>query len=144
MNKKKIVILLNVALMVVLFGCGKKIKEAKQKKMYGVNGEAVYVFNKENSISMVFKESLSVRDFSVLPKRDTIKLGETFVSLITAAKSKYTIHVFKPEPAVFEGTDGSLKEYTYNPTSTGVYEYTGEIQFDTTRVAFEYKFVVVE
>jgi len=144
MSLKSFAIGLGISLMLFLFGCGKSVKELKQKKMYGINGEAVYLFNKHDSIAMMFKESLSTGNFSVLLKKDTIRLGGKFISLITAAKPKYTIHVFKPEPAVFEGADGSLKEYTYNPTSTGVYEYSGEIQFDTTKIPFEYKFIVVE
>jgi hypothetical protein len=134
------------AILILMSSCGKYPKEVPQKKMNGINGEAVYLFNKDGSIAGVFKEKYNIHDFAVLLVRDTIFLGEDFVSSIHVTEPSYGIEITSPSNEVILGdsTNRGLKGYEFKPAKEGVYDFTGVIKYDTMSAAFEYKFIVVK
>lgn len=130
--------------LVVLLGCGSGGGESIQKKLNGINGEAIYVLNKDGSVNGVFKESYNVNDFSVLLVKDTIELGSNFTSLINVTSFKYRVNIKSPSNYVIKSDSTfTMKKYEFMPQDTGIYNFTGRIEYDSLSFPFEYKFIVV-
>lgn len=133
------------ALLLITFGCGHTTKEAARKKMVGINGEAIYVLNKDGVISSLYKEEYSNSYFSILIDKDTISLGTTFRGRIYPASGNYKIRIFSPTEfnVQSEGKPDS-QEYKFTPQTEGIYEFKGQIQVDSIKTPFEYKFIVIK
>lgn len=129
--------------LIFLLGCGHEVKQAQQKQMNGINGEAFYVFAKDGSIRTVFKEKFNVHEYAVLLVKDTIKLGEDFTSLINVANPNYVVTISSPSNFIIKG-DGTygIRKYNFVPSTPGTFDYKGIIEYDSLRVPFDYKFIV--
>jgi len=134
-----------ILLCIFLISCGGRAKESKQERRTGINGDAIYVFKPDGSLSLMFKEKYSILSFTVFLRNDTLKLGEDFESSITVANPNHTIEITSPDSAKITGHPNSAFEtYTFRPEKTGTYDYRGVIEYDSTVANFEYKFIVVE
>lgn len=129
----------------ITIGCGHTAKEAARKKMIGINGESIYVLNKDGSIWSVYKEEYNTNDYSVMIKGDTVALGSNFVGLLHAVSWKYKVLISSPTEAEIQSDEShKLKEYKFTPEKEGIYEFKGVIEYDSTSVPFEYKFIVIK
>lgn len=134
-------------ILVLLLGCGPK--PSRQELRVGINGEAIYTLNKDGSVKAMFKLEYSVHDYSVLVKSDTVKLGEDFYSLIMVTSPKHSIKISSPEAKIISRENNidrknESTQYIYHPTHTGLYDYSGTIEFDSLIVPFSYRFIVVK
>jgi hypothetical protein len=132
--------------LLVSIACSRNVNEVPQKKLNGINGEAVYLFNKDGSISGLFKAEYNIHDFAVLLIKDTISLGDDFVSTIRVTSPNHVIEITSPtKEIILSDTTKSngFKDYKFRPDEDGIYNFTGIIKYDTVETAFEYKFVVV-
>jgi hypothetical protein len=128
----------------VVFNSCIRPKEAPQKKIEGINGEAVYVFNEDGSKSMLFKEEYNIYEYGVLIISDTLEAGAEFISLINVASPNHKIFIDSPKEEILMDTIGGFTEYRFRPSSPGTYVYSGRIEYDSITAPFEYKFIVVK
>jgi len=123
-------------------GCG--TSSSSQEKRVGINGEAVYVFNKDGSLKCLFKPEHSVHAYTVLLQRDTVTLGDTFSSLIQATAEEYRVVIDSPgKKEILVTEEEKNARYKFIPKREGVYVYRGTIYFDSAHADFEYRFLVV-
>lgn len=132
------------AIFLTLLICGCGTSPSSQEKRVGINGEAVYVFNKDGSLKCMFKPEHSVHDYTVLMQRDTLSQGDTLSSVIVAAASEYRVVIDSPtKKEIFVTEESTNARYKFIPKREGVYVYRGTIYFDSSHAKFEYKFLVV-
>jgi len=130
---------------IMIFSCGHTTKEAPRKKMVGVNGEAIYVFNKADTIATVYKQEYFGPDFQVIINEDTIALGSFFISHLNVPHSNFEILISSPTSQIIrEDSTFGDKEYRYKPDHIGTYDFRGVIKYDSVSAPFEYKFVVID
>ncbi len=122
-----------------------KQKPARMARMNGINDEAVYVFNAADTIATVFKEKYYGQDYQIALNKDTVYLGNSFVSHINVPKENFKIVISEPSEEVIHSDNiPGAKEYTFMPTSEGIFNFLGTIQYDSLVVPFEYRFIVIE
>jgi len=135
-----------VFVLTILFGCGQSADKLPREVRHGINGDAIYVL-KGDSVVMVYKQefNLSINGYAILLKKDTVHLGDDFESLISIPKSDWKVTVTSPsDTLIFSGGESSLKNYLFKPKVEGVYDYRGIIEYDSIKVPFDYKFIVVK
>jgi hypothetical protein len=136
--------LLTITILLSGLACSRP-KEVPQKKLNGINGEAIYLFNRDGSIKGLFKEKYNNHAFAILLVKDTITLGEDFVSSIYVANPIHQIRISRPVDNVLFGKDSKndFKKYLFKPNREGIYDFVGTIEYDSIKTPFEYKFIVL-
>jgi hypothetical protein len=94
----------------------------------------------------LYKPEYNVPEFQIFLERDTVSLGDEFVSTINVAKRSFNIHITEPLDRLISSSDSTerIKEYHFTPSNEGLHYFRGTIEYDTVKVPFEYKFIVVK
>jgi hypothetical protein len=76
---------------------------------------------------------------------DTIALGSEFKAMINVPKPNFKVTIHSPSnEIILKDSTHNPRDYSYTPEEEGVYDFTGTIEYDTTKVPFEYKFIVIK
>ena len=136
-----------IGIVIVLFACNKQIEGViTPVQLHGINDTALYSIDKSNKVITVVKPTyLKSVDYDVKIEKDTIVLAERFIGLINVYKSNFIVRIESPIEEVIIG-DGSKpnREFLYTPSTPGLFYFKGVIEYGTTVVPFEYKFIVVK
>ena len=140
-----------VLMLALLFGCN---QPAREVKLIGINGEANYYFDRyTNEVVLVIKpEYYRPVDYIVEINKDTLQSGDIFEASFGIFHEKFRILVNTPRKEIIEGSYSGpepgkpyeLLMFKYEANRGGTYILSGQIEYDTTVVPFEYKFLVVE
>lgn len=121
----------------------------KHQFVKSINGDVIYVYDDKNEVVSVFKPEFfdDHKLFRVGINRDTIILGDEFNGEVYSFSSKLKMRVHLKEPFIksYEKNDGSrvAAEITFKPLTAGEHLFAGIVEFDSTKEAFEYKFIVL-
>ncbi|MEQ8425112.1 MAG: hypothetical protein RIA63_10410 [Cyclobacteriaceae bacterium] len=151
---EKLIILLGLFSLVGCFQ-RKTIEEEKFREAHqfvnSINGEVIYVYDQDHSkIVSVFKPKYFAENglFRVGINRDTIILGDELKGEVYSFNSKVKMRVKLDEPfsKSYEQSDKSrvVADVTFKPAVTGIFSFSGMVEFNNEEEAFEYKFIVVE
>lgn len=132
----------------VLFGCINRDSKAviTPTRLKGINGECIYMIDRNSNevIRVIKDEFVGKPNYHVDIRKDTLLVGETFKGFVGVFKSDIEIKVSNPifQQVVSENSDSTIREFQFSPKSVGVYNFEGEITYDTVVVPFQYKFIV--
>jgi hypothetical protein len=118
--------------------------------LVGINDTALYHVGKEGKIFGVEKKEYSIPGEMVFLSRDTIELGDDFYAHFGVDKDQFEILVSKPTFDTLTRADYDKLEkdeglgYTFKTTQKGIFEFEGQISYDTVIRPFKWKFIVVE
>lgn len=136
----------------LLFGCREnhpRLVIARELK--GINGEAYYYFNGEGLVeNVVQKQHANKWQYSVEISKDTLQRGEVFRAHFIAHTDTFRVYIDEPRKEFVLGLHTPKKEpymhvvqsFEFKTTSGGIFNLKGRIEFDTTSVPFDYKFLV--
>lgn len=131
--------------MVLLVGCifSRDTKLLEPKRLTGLNGPSLYfISDKDNRVFKVLKEEYSENYlYNIFLERDTIELGQSLHAEVVVVRPIYTITLHSPE--IFQETVTNRLIYSFTPKSLGINEFRGAVEFDSTQISFEYKFIVI-
>jgi hypothetical protein len=72
-------------------------------------------------------------------------IGSDFKTMINVPKPEFKVTILSPSrEIILNDSVDSPKDYSYTPKKEGVYDFNGIIEYDSTVVPFEYKFVVLK
>lgn len=151
-------ILLSAIVLTLVAGCKRSTAPLPSRKLVGINDTAIYHFDREGRTALVEKFSISMTkgfdaEAYVYLLRDTLILGEQFKGYFTGgrlhrAERPFEIVIFKPSQHTLTMADNEKLDeyetlsYSFLTTEKGIFDFEGEIRYDTTVRPFHWKFIV--
>jgi hypothetical protein len=145
MNKVFLKIVLSVFLIMV--SCIKNPPSTVLQgiELEGINGHALYFINKATGkVERVRKNEYDKLEFKVEINKDTLQVNEEFVAYSRVFNKDFTIFISDPIKDTIHGINRPVIEsFSFKPLKEGIYDFKGKIEFDSSVIPFEYKFIVL-
>ncbi len=120
----------------------------------GINGYAHYFIDKKtNEVTMVVKdEYLKLGEYIIDINKDTLRIGDTLKAHFDILHKNYRITIHEPSFKIIEGSYRrptpdvirELDEFLFKTDSAGLFEFRGNVEYDTVVIPFVYKFIVLQ
>jgi len=141
---------LGTFLTILTIACSHNSGPMPTRILVGINDSALYHIGKDGKVHGVEKREYAIPGEMVFLTRDTIELGEDFYAHFGVYKDQFEILITKPTFDTLTRADFDKLEkdeglgYRYKTSATGLFDFEGQIKYDTVIRPFKWKFLVVK
>lgn len=135
---------------ILMVACSQNSGPMPTRILVGINDSATYHISEDGVIHGVEKTEYAIPGEMVFLMRDTIILGEDFYAHFSVYKDQFEILITKPTLDTLTRADYDKLEkdeglgYRYKTSEIGLFDFEGQIKYDTVLRPFKWKFLVIE